>query len=150
MDVTPRKRAKVLTLHQHTKNLQREIAKCVGVSQPTVHRLIKKFQIEKDLTPNKKGNFGKRKRQPPERMLTCLRRVNSTQKKTSFQLQQDLDFAGVMVDSSTVRRRLLAVGRKTRQPKKTQLLTTKMKKNVSFGPKNIKTGHVNNGVKFIF
>ena len=55
MDVTPRKCAKVLALHQHTKKSQRKIAKCVGVSQPTVHRLIKKFQIE-DLTPNRKGN----------------------------------------------------------------------------------------------
>ena len=35
-------------------------------------------------------------------------------RKTSFQLQQDLASAGVMVDSSAVRRRLLAVGRKTR------------------------------------
>ena len=47
MDVTPRKRAKVLALHQHTKKLQREIAKCVGVSPPTVHRLIKKFQLRR-------------------------------------------------------------------------------------------------------
>ena len=59
MDVTPRKRAKVLALHQQTKKSQRKIAKCVGVSQPTVHRLIKKFQIEKDLTPNRKGNCGR-------------------------------------------------------------------------------------------
>ena len=74
MDVTLRKHAKVLALHQHTKKSQREIAKCVGVSQPTVHRLIKKFQIEKDLAPNRKGNC--KKRQQPERMLTCLGRVN--------------------------------------------------------------------------
>ena len=36
--------------------------------------------------------------------------------------------AGVMVDSSTVRGRLLAVGRKARRPIKKQLLTTKIKK----------------------
>ena len=83
MNVTRRKRAKVFALHQHTKKSQREIAKCVGVSQPTVHRFIKKFQIEKDLTPNRKGNCG-RKRRRPERMLSCLRRVNSTQEKQFF------------------------------------------------------------------
>jgi len=33
----------------------------VGVNQPTVYRLIKKYLIEKDLTPNKKGNCGKKK-----------------------------------------------------------------------------------------
>jgi len=56
MDVATRKRAKILALHQYTKKSQREIAKCVGVNQPSVHRLIKKFQIEKDLTSNRKGN----------------------------------------------------------------------------------------------
>ena len=45
MDVTPRKRAKVLALHQHTKKSQREIAKCVGVCQATVHRLIKNLKL---------------------------------------------------------------------------------------------------------
>ena len=57
-----------------------------------------------------------------------LRESKFNPRKTSFQLQQDLASAGVMVDSSTVRRRLLAVGRKARRPIKKQLLTTKMKK----------------------
>ena len=60
-------------------------------------------------------------------MFICLGRVNSSQGKQSFQLQQDLASAGVMVDSSTVRRRLLAIGRKARRPLKKQFLTTKMK-----------------------
>jgi len=47
MDVTPRKRAKVLALHQHTKKLQRKIAKYVGVSQPTVHRLLTNFKLRR-------------------------------------------------------------------------------------------------------
>ena len=46
VDISPRKRAKVLTLHQHTKMSQREIAKAVCISQATVHRLIKNVQIE--------------------------------------------------------------------------------------------------------
>ena len=37
-------------------------------------------------------------------------------KESSFQLQQDLTSAKVSVDFSTVRRWLLAVGRKARQP----------------------------------
>ena len=128
MDVTPGKRAKVLALHQYTKKSQRETAKCVGVSQPTVHRLIKKFQIEKDLTPNRKGNCGRKKKTTPRTDAYLLRESKFNSRKTSFQLQQDLASAGVMVDSSTVRRRLLAVGRKARRPIKKQLLTTKMKK----------------------
>ena len=122
MNVTPGKRAKVLALHQHTKKSQREIAKCVGVSQPTVHRLIKKFQIEKDLTPNRKGNCGRKKKTTPRTDAYLLGESKFNPRKTSFQLQQDLASAGVMVDSSTVRRRLLAIGRKARQPIKNTAL----------------------------
>ena len=127
MDVTPRKRAKVLALHQHTKKSQREIANCVGVSQPTVHRLIKKFQIEKDLTPNRKGNCGRKKKTTPRTDAYLLRESKLNPRKTSFELQKDLVSAGTVVDSSTVRRRLLAVGRRARRPIKKQLLTSKMK-----------------------
>jgi len=63
MDVTLRKRAKVLALHQHTKKSQREIVEYVRVSQLTVQWLIKKYQIETDLTP--KGNCGRKKKKTP-------------------------------------------------------------------------------------
>ena len=114
MNVTPRKPVNVLALHQHTKKSQKEIAKCVGVNQPTVHRLIKKFQIEKDLTPNKKGNCGRKKITTPRTDAYLLRESKFNSRKTSFQVQQDLVSAGVMVNSSSVCRRLLAVGRKAR------------------------------------
>ena len=87
MDVASRKRAKVLALHQHTKKSQREIAKCVGVSQPTVHRLIKKFQIEKHLTPNRKGNCGRRKKTTLRTDAYLLRESKFNPRKTNFQLQ---------------------------------------------------------------
>ena len=109
MDVTPRNHAKVLALHQHSKKLQREIAKCVGVSQPIVHRLIffisnpAQFQIEKNLTSNRKGNCGRKKKTMPRTDAYLLRESKFNPRKTSFQLQQDLASAGVMVDSSTVR-----------------------------------------------
>ena len=140
MDVTPRKRAKVLALHHHTKKSQREITKCVGVSQPTVHRLIKKFQIEKDLTPNRKGSCGRKKKTTPRTDAYLHRESKLNRRKTSFQLQQDLASAEVMVDFSTVRRRLLAVGRKARRPIKKQLLITKMKKKRFILAKKYKDG----------
>ena len=48
--------------------------------------------------------------------------------KNSKDLQRDLATAGVNVDSSTIRRRLLQAGRNTRRPHKKQLLTAAMKK----------------------
>ncbi|XP_076339233.1 uncharacterized protein LOC143240532 [Tachypleus tridentatus] len=41
MDVTPRKRTKIVTLHEHTGMTYREIADVVGVSLSTVSRVIK-------------------------------------------------------------------------------------------------------------
>ena len=127
-----------------TKKSQREIAKCAGVSQPTVYRLIRKFQIEKNLTPNRKSNCGRKKKTTSRTDAYLLRESKFNPRKTSFQLQQDLASAVVMVDSSTVCRRLLAVGRKPRRPIKKQLLTTKMKKKHFIWAKNIMTGHANN------
>ena len=84
MDVTPRKRAKVLVLHQHTKKSQREIAKFVEVSQPTVHRLIKKFQIDKDLTPNRKSNCGRKKKTTAKTDAYLLGESKFNPRKTIF------------------------------------------------------------------
>ena len=86
MNVTPRKCAKVLALHQHTKKSQREIAKRVEVCQPTVHRHIKKFQIDKDLTPNRKGNCGTKKKTTPRTDSYLLRESKFNPRNTSFQL----------------------------------------------------------------
>ena len=49
-------------------------------------------------------------------------------RKTSKDLQRDLATAGVNVDSSTIRKRLLEAGRKAKSPCKKQLPTVAMKK----------------------
>ena len=110
----------------------------MGVSQPTVHRYIKKIQVDKDLTSNRKGNCERKKKTTSRTDDYLLRESKFNPRKTSFQLQQDLSSAGVMVDSLTVRRRLLAVGRKARRPIKKQLLTIKMKKKRFFWAKKYK------------
>ena len=81
-----------------------------------MHRFIKKFQIEKDLTPDRKGNCGRKKKTTPRTDAYLLGESKFNPRKTSFQLQQDLASVGVMADSSTVRERLLAVGREARRP----------------------------------
>ena len=81
------------------------------------------------MTPNRKGNCGRKKKTTPRTDAYLLRESKLNPRKTSFQLKQDLASAGVMVDSSTVGRRFLAVGQKARRPIKKQLSTTKMKKN---------------------
>ena len=53
--------------------------------------------------------------------------MSETLKKNSTNLKRDLATAGVIADSSTIRRRLLKAGRKARRPLKKQLLTAAMK-----------------------
>ena len=57
-----------------------------------------------------------------------IRNSVKNSKKTSKDLQKYLALAGVNVASSTVRRRLLEVGRTARRPLRKQLLTKVMKK----------------------
>ena len=57
-----------------------------------------------------------------------LRKSVRNPTKNSKDLQGDLATAGVNVDSSTTRRRLLQAGRNTRRPHKKQLLIDAMKK----------------------
>ena len=59
---------------------------------------------------------------------TLIRSSQIDPKGTSKGLQRELVSAGIHVHSSTVRRRLLEVGRIARRPQKKPLLTARMKK----------------------
>ena len=102
----------VLSLHQPRKKSQREIAKAVGISQATVQA---KVQIVNTLSSNRKGKSGRKKKTTPKTDAYSLKESKLNLRKIDFQLQQDLASAVVSADSSTVRRRFLAVDRKTRR-----------------------------------
>ena len=129
MDITPRKRAKIVTLREHTTISQRKIAKTVGVSLGSVSSILKQKRETGNVEVQRKGKCGrKRKRKTTKRYdLTLLRKSKLNPRKTSEELKRDMDDSGVHVSSSTVRRRLLEKGRKARRPKKKQLLTAAMK-----------------------
>jgi len=59
---------------------------------------------------------------------------------TSRGLQSDLTVSGVILDPSTVRKRLLTAGRLARKPSKKQLLTTAIMKNRLQQAKNVDWG----------
>ena len=70
--------------------------------------------------------------------------------KTSKELQSDLATAGLLVDPSIIRRRLLALKRIVRKPTKKQLLTTKMKKKRLQWAKKCKSWGTDQWEKVIF
>ena len=86
MDTTPRKRTKIMTLHEHTTKNQSEIAKIVGMNQSTVTRILKEACETDSSSLNKKGRCG-RKRKTLSRDITQLLRQNKKDlRKTSDEL----------------------------------------------------------------
>ena len=147
MDTTPRKRVKILTLHEHTAKKQREIASIEDVNQPTVSRILKQARTTGTLGPKRKEKCGKKRKTSTRDDIRLLRKSKKDPRKTSPMLRKDLLSSGVNVISSTVRRRLIECGRMARRPVKKQLLTTAMKKKDLTGQKNIETGLQRTGEK---
>jgi len=79
-------------------------------------------------SPSRRGRCGRKRKTTTREDRILLKHSITDPRKTSDQLRNDLAGYGVNVCSSTVRRRLLAVGRPAHKPYKKQLLTTAMKR----------------------
>ena len=128
MDVPQHIRGQIVALSLHGNKTQREIAHLCDVGQKTVSRIMANYRSRGSTLTNRKGVCG-RKRATTARDDSAMRRKSMVDPRlTSGDLQRDLQQSGVNVSSSTVRRRLLEVGRKAQKPLKKQLLTVSMKK----------------------
>jgi len=90
MDVTPKKRSKILTLSEHTSKTQRDIAKTCGVNQSTVSRILKLFWTNGSITPYRKGCCGRKRITTPRDDKYILQESKIKPRKTSFDLSRDL------------------------------------------------------------
>ena len=127
MDVSPRKRASILTLRKNTEKTYREISKLVGVSISTISRIMKMKKETGSVTPKPKGKCGRKRKTTPKDDAYLIRESVKNPRKTSDAIKTTLGEKGIEISSSTVRRRLLEVGRKAYRPVKKQLLTKTMK-----------------------
>ena len=108
MDITPRKRAQIVALRQHSNMTIRKIGEMLNVSKSNVGRIFKMMDTNRDVTKTKKQDQCGRKRKTTTRDDKMkLQNTFRDLRKTSEDLQRDLATAGVNVDSSTVRKRLL-------------------------------------------
>ena len=125
MDVSPRKRSKIVTLHDHTTKTQRQIAAEVGVNQSTVSRIIARYKKSGSFSPTRISRCGRKSRisKKGERRLVRDNRVNPRMTSNEHRISLQLD-----VSSRTVRRILVKYGRRARRPLRKQLLTPQMKK----------------------
>ena len=64
MDVSPRKRASILTLRENTEKTYQEISKIVGVSISTISRIMKMKKETGSVTPSAKENVVARGKLP--------------------------------------------------------------------------------------
>ena len=128
MDLTPRKRAKIVALSKHAKKSVREIGKELGIPKSTVGRIVKRSNDNDDVTVKRRGRCGRKRKTTARDDQMIIRNSVKNPRKTSVDLKRDLSDGGVNVDSSTIRRRLIERGRLARRPKKKQLLTPIMKK----------------------
>lgn len=128
MDITARKREKIITLSEHTSMTQRDIAKNCLVSLGAVNKLLKQKRETGSVEVKRKGKCGRKRKTTHRDECLLLRNSKLNPRKTSFDLQQDLEKAGVKIHDSTVRKRLIEGGRKAIRPQKKQLLTVPMMK----------------------
>ena len=92
-----------------------------------VNKILKQAKETGNVEIIRKGKCGRKRKTTKRGDAKLLRDSKINPRKTSEELKRDLDESGVQVSSSTVRRRLLAQGRKARRPKKKQVLTIAMK-----------------------
>ena len=119
-DITPKKRACILTLHEHCQASTKDIAKLYNVNQFSVARIIRQFKETESLSLKRKTTA--------KDDAYLLRKSKLDPRKTSSDLQKDLSAAGVEISESLVRRRLVFASRKATRPQKKQLLTVHTKK----------------------
>ena len=65
MDVSPRKRANILTLRENADKSYREISKIVGASKSTLSRVVKMKKETGTATPKRKGKCGRKRKTTP-------------------------------------------------------------------------------------
>ena len=67
-DISPRKRASIVTLDQYNQASSRDISKKIGGPQTSVSRIIRQYQTTGSVGPKQKGKCGRKKR-PQQKMM---------------------------------------------------------------------------------
>ena len=116
MDITPRKRSKIVTLHEHSSMTQRQIAQECKVSLGAVNKIIHLHLQTGTVSPKRKGHCGRKRKTTSRDDAMIIRNSKIDPRKTSDMLKRDLETAAVFIHSSTVRRRLLERERMARKP----------------------------------
>jgi len=128
MDITPRKRTKIVTLREHTAKTLQEIAAECNVSLSSVKRILNKKKTEGHVDVERKGKCGRKRKLDAKESRLIVRKSIANPRLTAVDLARDVKSGGTDVHVTTIRRRLLEAGLRAQRPVVRQLLTKRMKK----------------------
>jgi DNA-directed RNA polymerase I, II, and III subunit RPABC1 len=126
-DLTPRKKAKISTLLNHSKHSQREIAEIIGVSQSTVRNIKKKLDDNESVETSRLGNCGRKRITTPRTERKIRQVALENRRKPRKALKSLLELDGVSISDRTLRRRFAEMGLACRRPVKKPKLTPAMR-----------------------
>jgi transposase len=97
--ITPKKRAKIFALNEHTSMTMRDIAFVVGVEKSSMSRILCAHKDSGSLSPNRRGKFGRKRKTIPSTDQLLLRNSRLRPTMTSKNLQRDLLSSGIDTDA---------------------------------------------------
>ena len=93
MDITPRKRSRIITLTENTSMTVRQIAEVAGVGKSAVSKIIRNYRATGSFSPKRKEKCGRKRKTTPRSDTLLLRNSKIHPYKTSVDLQRDLLYA---------------------------------------------------------
>ena len=103
-DISPRKCASIVILHQYNQASSRDISKKIGVPQTSVSRIIKLYQTTGSVSPKWKGKCGHKRKTTAKDDAYILKKSKQDPSKSSVEITNDLAGAGVKIIASLVQR----------------------------------------------
>ena len=94
-DISPRKRANTVTLHQYNQASSRNISKKIGVPQTSVSRIIRQYQTTGSVSPKRKGKCGRKRKITSKDDAYILKKSKQDPSKSSVEITNNLAGAGV-------------------------------------------------------
>ncbi|GFS77137.1 HTH_Tnp_Tc3_2 domain-containing protein [Trichonephila clavipes] len=104
IDITPRKRSKIIVPNEHTSMTVKNVATVVGLSKSSVSRILRTFQGSGTSFLKRKGKCGSKRKTTPGTDKILIRNCKINPRETSKDLRKDLLEYNVEVNTSIVRK----------------------------------------------
>ena len=86
-DISPRKRASIVTFHQYNLASSRDISKKIGVPQTSVSRIITQYQTTGSVSPKRKGKCGRKRKTTAKDDAYILKKSKQDPSKSSVEIK---------------------------------------------------------------